>query len=92
MNKSELVSHIAERSGESKVKTSMILEMFAETITDILKEGGQVVLPGFGTWSVTTRPERDGRNPQTGAPIKIKESRVAKFKAGKSLKEAVQGA
>ena len=62
------------------------------TVTDVLKAGDQVVLTGFGSFSIGNRPERKGRDPRTGAEIQIKASRVAKFKAGKLLKEAVQGA
>ena len=90
MNKSELVSAIANGSGGTKVDASRFLEMFLMTVTDALKKGDQVVLPGFGSFSTGKRAARTGRNPQTGATIQIKEARVAKFKAGKSLKEAVQ--
>ncbi|STX52283.1 HupB DNA binding protein HU-beta [Legionella busanensis] len=92
MNKSELVDAIASGTGLTKADTSRVLEMFMETVTDALKSGDQVVLPGFGSFSTGNRSEREGRNPQTGEKIKIKASRVARFKAGKSLKEAVQEA
>lgn len=90
MNKSELVKAIADGSGVTKAAASKVLEVFMATITDALKSGDQVVLPGFGSFSIGNRSARTGRNPQTGATIMIKASRVAKFKAGKSLKEAVQ--
>ena len=67
-----------------------MLDTFAATITEVLGDGEQIVLPGFGTFSVGLRSARKGRNPQTGEVIEIKASRVAKFKAGKSLKDAVQ--
>ena len=90
MNKSELVEAIATGSGVTKAAASKILEIFMSTVTDALKNGDQVVLPGFGSFSTGLRSARTGRNPQTGKAIEIKASRVAKFKAGKSLKEAVQ--
>jgi DNA-binding protein HU-beta len=92
MNKSELIEAIANGSGVTKATASKVLDMFMETVTDSLKKGDQVVLPGFGSFSTGNRSARTGRNPQTGATIQIKASRVAKFKAGKSLKEAVQKA
>ena len=90
MNKSELVEAIANGSGVTKADAHRVLEMFMTTVTDALKSGDQVVLPGFGSFSTGNRSARTGRNPQTGQAIQIKASRVAKFKAGKSLKEAVQ--
>ncbi|WP_028388289.1 HU family DNA-binding protein [Legionella fairfieldensis] len=90
MNKSELIEAIASGSGVTKADASRVLDTFMITVTDALKSGDQVVLPGFGSFSTGNRSARTGRNPQTGATIQIKASRVAKFKAGKSLKEAVQ--
>ncbi len=90
MNKSELVEAIANGSGLTKAAASKVLDIFMTTVTDALKSGDQVVLPGFGSFSIGLRSARTGRNPQTGEAIQIKASRVAKFKAGKSLKEAVQ--
>lgn len=90
MNKSELVEAIANGSGLTKVAASKVLEIFMATVTDALKSGDQVVIPGFGSFLTGQRSARTGRNPQTGQVIEIKASRVAKFKAGKSLKEAVQ--
>ena len=92
MNKSELVEAIANGSGVTKADASRVLDTFMATVTDALKSGDQVVLPGFGSFSIGNRSARTGRNPQTGQTIQIKASRVAKFKAGKSLKEAVQEA
>lgn len=92
MNKSELVEAIANSTGGTKADASRFVDMFMMTVTDALKSGDQVVLPGFGSFSTGYRTERTGRNPQTGETITIKASRVAKFKAGKSLKEAVQEA
>lgn len=90
MNKSELVTAIADNSGVTKAVASRVLDTFMQTVTDALKSGDQIVLPGFGSFSTGNRSARTGRNPQTGQAIEIKASRVAKFKAGKSLKEAVQ--
>lgn len=90
MNKSELVEAIASGSGVTKADANRVLDTFMTTVTDALKNGDQVVLPGFGSFSIGNRSARSGRNPQTGAAIEIPASRVAKFKAGKSLKEAVQ--
>lgn len=90
MNKSELIEAIAQSSSVTKADATRVLEAFCKAVTDTLRDDGQVVLPGFGSFSVAQRSARTGRNPQTGKPIEIKASRVAKFKAGKSLKEAVQ--
>lgn len=90
MNKSQLVEAIAHGSGVTKADANRVLDTFMMTVTDALKNGDQVVLPGFGSFSTGNRSARTGRNPQTGQTIQIKASRVAKFKAGKSLKEAVQ--
>jgi DNA-binding protein HU-beta len=90
MNKSELVEAIAHGSGVTKADANRVLDTFMMTVTDALKSGDQVVLPGFGSFSIGNRSARTGRNPQTGQTIQIKASRVAKFKAGKTLKEAVQ--
>lgn len=90
MNKSELIEAIATGSDITKAEAGKVLDIFMKTTTDALKSGDQVVLPGFGTFSTGLRSARTGRNPQTGEAIEIKASRVAKFKAGKSLKEAVQ--
>ena len=90
MNKSELVEAIAHGSGVTKADANRVLDTFMMTVTDALKGGDQVVLPGFGSFSIGNRSARTGRNPQTGQTIQIKASRVAKFKAGKTLKEAVQ--
>ena len=91
MNKGELIDAIAESAGTTKAEAARVLEAVTGTITHALKAGDQVVIPGFGSFSTGNRSARTGRNPQTGKEIQIKASRVAKFKAGKNLKEAVQG-
>ena len=90
MNKSELIEAMASGAGITKVAAGKALDVFISTVTDSLKSGDSVVLPGFGSFSTDTRAARVGRNPRTGDPIQIKASRVAKFKAGKTLKESVQ--
>lgn len=90
MNKSELIEVLANESEVTKAQAGRMLDVFVSAVTNALSEGEQVVIPGFGTFSVGHRSARTGRNPQTGETIEIKAARVAKFKAGKSLKEAVQ--
>lgn len=92
MNKSELVDAIAENSGLSKVDSAKALNAFIESVTGAAKRGDDVVLVGFGTFSVKERAERDGRNPKTGETIKIAASKSVGFKAGKALKDAVNPA
>jgi len=89
MNKAELIAKIAEDAGITKVQAGLTLDSFTEAVTKTLKAGGKVTLVGFGTFSVTKRSARVGRNPQTGAAIKIKAKKVARFKAGKDLSERV---
>ncbi len=85
MNKAELVAKISDNAEVPKIQVSAVLDSFVDTVTQTLKEGGKVTLVGFGTFSVSKRIERNGRNPQTGEAIKIKAKKVAKFKAGKEL-------
>ena len=85
MNKAELVSKISDDSGISKTQANTALNSFIEAVTKTLKSGDKVTLVGFGTFSVSKRNARTGRNPQTGATIKIKAKKVARFKAGKEL-------
>lgn len=89
MTKSELVDTIAEKSGLSKVDSAKALAATLESITDVLKAGEKVAFIGFGTFSVSARAARTGKNPQTGEAIAIPASNVAKFKAGQQLKDAV---
>jgi DNA-binding protein HU-beta len=85
MNKAELISKLADDAGITKSQANEALDSFIEAVTKTLKGGGKVTLVGFGTFSVTKRAARNGRNPQTGAVIKIKAKKVARFKAGKEL-------
>ncbi len=85
MNKAELITKLAEDAGITKTQANAALDSFTEAVTKTLKGGGKVTLVGFGTFSVSKRAARNGRNPQTGATIKIKARKVAKFKAGKEL-------
>ncbi len=85
MNKAELIAKLAEDAEVTKTQANAVLDSFMSAVTVTLKKGGKVTLVGFGTFSVTKRAARNGRNPQTGAVIKIKAKKVAKFKAGKEL-------
>jgi DNA-binding protein HU-beta len=85
MNKGELIAKLSEDAGITKTQANDALDSFIEAVTKTLKGGGKVTLVGFGTFSVSKRSARNGRNPQTGAVIKIKARKVAKFKAGKEL-------
>jgi len=85
MNKAELIAKLADDAGITKTQANEALDSFVEAVTKTLKGGGKVTLVGFGTFSVTKRAARNGRNPQTGQVIKIKAKKVAKFKAGKEL-------
>lgn len=89
MNKAELISALANASGMTQKDTAKILEAFIETVKNTLKKGEDITLIGFGTFKVSTRAARTGRNPKTGAPLQIKASKVPNFKAGKSLKDAI---
>ena len=87
MNKTELVAAIAEQAGVSKKDAEKTLKAFTDVVADELKTGGKVQLVGFGTFEVSERAAREGRNPQTGKAMKIKASKAPKFKAGKALKD-----
>ena len=89
MTKPELVNAIVEKAGLNKSDASKALAATLESITDALKAGDKVALVGFGTFSVSARAARTGRNPQTGEALAIPASKAAKFKAGLQLKSAV---
>ena len=89
MNKTELVAAIAQKAELSKKDAEKAVKAFTEVVAKELKKGGKVQLVGFGTFEVAKRAAREGRNPQTGATMKIKASKAPRFKAGKALKDAV---
>jgi DNA-binding protein HU-beta len=89
MNKSELVSKVAESAGLTKVAAEKALKSVLDVIAKALADEESVTLIGFGSFSVTTRAARTGRNPQTGKEMKIAEKKVVKFNVGKNLKESV---
>ena len=89
MNKTELVAAMAEKAGLSKKDAEAALKAFTDTVAEELKKGEKIALVGFGTFEVSERAAREGRNPQTGAPMKIEASKAPKFKAGKALKDAI---
>ena len=89
MNKQELIDAMAEAAGITKVAAKAALEAFTENVTLSLKKGNKVALVGWGTFSVSARKARMGRNPQTGKEIKIAAKKVVRFKAGSKFDEAV---
>lgn len=89
MNKSELIDHIATQSDLSKAAAARALDATIEAVTRTLKKGGKVQVVGFGTFEVSKRAARTGRNPRTGEAIKIKAAKVPKFTPGKALKDAL---
>jgi len=90
MNKTELVAAIADQAGLTKKDAEKAVNAFTEVVKkELKKKDGKVQLVGFGTFDVTKRAAREGRNPQTGAKMKIKASKAPRFKAGKALKDAV---
>lgn len=89
MNKSELVDAIAERTGLTKADSERALSAVIDIVENTVKGGEKVTVPGFGTFSVSERKARTGRNPQTGATIKIAASKAPKFTAGSAFKAAV---
>jgi DNA-binding protein HU-beta len=89
MNKTELIDHIAQQADLSKAAAGRALDAVIAGVKATLKKGGSVTLVGFGTFAVGKRTARTGRNPRTGAAIKIKAAKVPKFKPGKALKDAL---
>ncbi|MDD6156777.1 MAG: HU family DNA-binding protein [Lachnospiraceae bacterium] len=89
MNKAELVAAVAEKAGLSKKDAEASVKAFTDVIAEELKKGEKVTLVGFGTFEVSERAERVGRNPQTKQTITIPASKAPKFKAGKALKDAI---
>ena len=89
MNKGDLISKIADSAKITKTQAGSALDATLKAITTALKKGDKVTLIGFGTFSVSKRNARTGRNPQTGKPIKIAAKKIARFKPGKSLSDTV---
>ena len=89
MNKFDIIESVAKSADISKAAAARAMDGAIATITTALKKGGMVTLVGFGTFYVGKRAARSGRNPRTGAAIKIKAAKVPKFRAGKALKDAV---
>jgi DNA-binding protein HU-beta len=89
MNKSELIAAVAEKAGIAKKDAEKAVNAFTEVVADTLKDGGKIQLVGFGTFEVTERAAREGRNPSTNETIQIPASKAPKFKAGKALKDKV---
>ena len=89
MNKSDLIDAMAEDAGITKAAAKKALESFLGNVEKSLKKGNRVSLVGFGSWSVSRRAAREGRNPQTGKTIKIAAKNVVKFKAGSDLQSSV---
>ena len=90
MNKTELISAIADKADLSKADAGKAMEAFVEVLAKALKKNDKIAMVGFGTFSVRKRAARVGRNPKTGAPLKIAASKNPTFKAGKALKDAIK--
>ena len=89
MNKTELIAAVAEKAEISKKDSEKALKAFIDVVTDELKNGEKIQLVGLGTFEVSERAAREGRNPQTGKTMKIEACKAPKFKAGKALKDAI---
>jgi DNA-binding protein HU-beta len=89
MNKSELIDAIAVKAGLTKVQAKAAIDSYHETVSGALSTGNRVEILGFGTFSVTERSARTGRNPKTGEALAIKAKKVAKFKPGKALSDTL---
>lgn len=92
MNKAELIEQISKDAGLTKVQANEVLNSFTNAVVNTLKKGESVTLVGFGTFSVSQRSARNGRNPQTGEVIKIKARKLPKFKAGKDFATKIANA
>lgn len=91
MNKTELISRIAEQTGYTKKDTTAVVDILCEVIKEVVASGDEVSISGFGKFSVSERAEREGRNPATGESMTIKASKSPKFKAASAFKIAVNG-
>ncbi len=90
MNKEELIESISSKLGSSKAEAERAIDAFVETVTNVLTKGDSITITGFGTFTVSKRAARQGVNPRSGEKIQIPAMTVPKFKAGKSLKDAVR--
>lgn len=90
MTKDEFITQVANQTSQSKAQVNKTVKAALDTITETLKKGDKITFVGFGTFMTSKRAARMGRNPQTGDKMKIKASKVAKFRPGKSLREAVR--
>ena len=90
MTKSDLIDKVATEAKIPRAAAERALNSFTASITDVLKQGGKITLPGFGTFLTSNRSARKGRNPRTGEEIDIPAVRIPKFKAGKGLKDAIR--
>jgi len=90
MTKDQLLEAMAGKADMSKAEAGRALDALTGALTDVMKSGDSVTLTGFGTFGISNRAARQGRNPQTGAALQIPAMRVPKFKAGKGLKDAVR--
>ena len=89
MNKAELITAVAENADMTKKDAEKVIKAFIDVVTEELKKGEKVQVVGFGTFEVSNRAAREGRNPQTGKTMNIEACKAPKFKAGKALKDAV---
>ena len=89
MNKSDLIAHVATKTGLSKKESAAALDATLAAITEALAKGDSLTLVGFGTFAVSERPAREGINPQTKAAIQIKAARIPKFRPGKALRDSI---
>ncbi len=89
MNKSELISAVAQHAGLTKVQAKKAIDSYHEVVKQEIKAGNSIGVVGFGTFTTSERKARTGRNPQTGAELKIKAAKVPKFRPGKALKDSV---
>ncbi len=90
MNKSELVEKVADKAGLSKADAERAVNALIDSVQSAVASGDKVTVPGFGSWSATTRAARTGRNPRTGEPVQIAASKGVKFSAGAAFKSAVK--
>lgn len=89
MDKKQTIEAVAERAGTTQANAQTVLDAFCKTLADTLAAGSEVRFTGLGTFSVKDKPEREGRNPRTGEPVRIAASRQPQFKAGKPLRDQV---